>query len=162
MATPTKTLLFTLALLIPLGASAETAEPATSEAPNGTWVEHGPRQMQERLDKLHKELKLTPAQEADWKTWSAKIAEAKQERREARPDFRALQQLPAPERLQKMIDFGKARVAALEEALAATKTFYGTLTPEQRKTFDDLVPFGTHGPHGMRREGMRRQGMMKQ
>lgn len=123
----------------------------------GPWGEHGGQRLEERLTRLQKELKLTPAQEADWKTFSDKARQARAERREARPDFAALKQLPAPERLEKMIEWGKARLAGLEEMLAATKTFYATLTPEQRKTFDDLTPFGEQGPkwgHG----GKRRHG----
>lgn len=158
MATPTKKLLLALALFIPLSATAETTPPP-ADAPNTARTEHGPGQMRARLDQLHTGLKLTSAQEADWKAWVARIDEAKQERKEARPDFRALRELPAPDRLQKMIDFAKARVAVMEETLAATKTFYSTLTPEQRKTFDALAPFSEHGEKGMRREGMRRQGM---
>jgi Spy/CpxP family protein refolding chaperone len=41
-----------------------------------------------------------------------------------------------------MIAHNKAKQTYLEEALAATKTFYATLTPEQRKVFDELTPFG--------------------
>lgn len=156
MAIPTRKLLSALALLIPLSATAETTPSAA--AISGT-AEQALGQMQARLDKLHTDLKLTPAQETDWKTWTAKIAEAKQERKEARPDFRALRELPAPERLQKMIDFAKARVAVMEETLTATKTFYNALTPEQRKTFDALAPFSEHGEKGGRREGMRRPGL---
>lgn len=157
MAIPTKKLLLALALFIPLSAIAETTPPS-ADTPDMARAGHGPGQMRARLDQLHNDLKLTPAQEADWKAWVARIDEAKQERKEARPDFRALRELPAPDRLQKMIDFAKARVAAMEETLAATKTFYNTLTPEQRKTFDALAPF-SNGEKGMRREGMRRQGM---
>ncbi|MGZ8217523.1 Spy/CpxP family protein refolding chaperone [Methylomagnum sp.] len=158
MAIPTKNLLLALALLIPLSATAETTPPPT-DAPGGAWGEHGPGQMQARLDQLHTDLKLTPAQEADWKTWIGKLDQAKQERKEARPDLRALRELPTPDRLQKMIDFGKARIAVMEETLAATKTFYNTLTPEQRKTLDATALFGNHGEKGGRREGMRRPGL---
>lgn len=130
---------------------AETSPaPATPNAagaePGGAWGDHkGPR-FAERLAQLHSELKLTPAQEADWKTWSDKVNQVKADKKEARPDFEALGKLPAPDRLQKMIEFSKARQAGMEEVLAATKTFYATLTPDQRKTFDDLTPFGARAP----------------
>jgi Spy/CpxP family protein refolding chaperone len=153
-----KALILGLALLGPLAAHGETAPPvATTEEPGpaGSWGEHGKRRMQERLDQLHKDLKLTGEQEGDWKAWFDKVNEAKQERREHRPDLEALGKLSAPERLEKMIEFGKARQAALEEVLGATKTFYGKLTPEQRKTFDDRMPFGERAPHWRGRSGSR-------
>lgn len=116
------------------------------------------RYMEEQMTQIHSELKLAPAQEADWKTWSDKVNQARADKKEARPDFEALKKLPAPERLQKLIDAGKTRDAMLETVLAATKTFYATLSPEQRKTFDDLTPFGERAPkwhHG----GPRHPGM---
>jgi protein CpxP len=163
MKTPTQALILGLALLGPLAAYAEPAAappaPKANDAgPGGPWGEHGRRHMQERLDQLHKELKLTPEQEADWKTFSEKLDEAKKERKEARPDGEALRKLSAPERLEKMIEFGKARQAAMEEVLAATKTFYAKLTPEQKKTFDDLTPFGERAPHGKGHGGPHRMG----
>jgi protein CpxP len=159
MKTPTKALILGLALLGPLAAYAEPAAPPAPKANDagpgtgGPWGEHGRRHMQERLDQLHKELKLTPEQEADWKAFSEKLDAAKKERKEARPDGEDLRKLSAPDRLEKMIEFGKARQAAMEEVLAATKTFYGKLTPEQRKTFDDLTPFGERAPHGKGHHG---------
>lgn len=161
MKTHTKALILGLALLGPVAAHAEPPAPPAAEpgrGPGGPWGEHGHRYTQERLDQLHKELKLTPEQEADWKAWSDKVSEARKDRKEARPDHEALGKLPAPERLEKMIEFGKARQAALEEVLAATKTFYGKLTPEQRKTFDDLTPFGERAPHWKGRRGPHGQG----
>jgi heme/copper-type cytochrome/quinol oxidase subunit 3 len=46
----------------------------------------------------------------------------------------------------KMNEFGKTRQAAMEDILTATRTFYASLTPQQRKTFDDLTPFGERAP----------------
>lgn len=163
MKTHTKALMLGLALLGPVAAYAEPPTPPAAEAGDtgpgpGGWAEHGQRHMQERLDQLHKELKLTAEQEADWKTWSEKVGEAKKDRKEARPDFEALRKLPAPDRLEKMIEFGKARQEAMEEVLDATKTFYGKLTPEQRKTFDDMLPFGERAPHWKGRGGPRGMG----
>lgn len=118
--------------------------------PGGPWGANRERFIEERMAQLHKELKLTSAQEADWQAWSDKVNQARAAKKEARPDFETLRKLPAPDRLQKMIDFGKTKQAELEDILTATKTFYATLTPEQRKTFDDLMPFGERGPgrHG--------------
>ncbi len=122
------------------------ATPNAAGAEPGGWGDHKGQRLAERLAQLHSELKLTQAQEVDWKTWSDKVNQVKAEKREARPDFEALGKLPAPDRLQKMIEFSKARQAGMEEVLAATKTFYAALTPDQRKAFDDLTPFGARAP----------------
>ena len=143
-------LLLTLALLGPVAAAAEPAPPPEAAAPGpeseGPWTGHGHRHLQERLEELHKALKLSEAQESGWNAFVAKIKEQQAAKKAARPDFGALKQLPAPDRLQRLIEFGKARQAALEEILSATRTFYDTLSPEQRQTFDDLTPFGARAP----------------
>jgi periplasmic protein CpxP/Spy len=148
MKTYTKPLAIGLTLL-----SLTVAGPVLAEegpAPGGFAAEHGgpwganrKHFIEERLAQLHKELKLTSAQEADWKTWSDKVNQVRAAKKEALPDLETLRKLSAPDRLQKMIEFGKTRhAAAMEDILTATRTFYATLTPEQRKTFDDLTPFG--------------------
>lgn len=160
MKTCTKPLAIGLALLSLAAAGPVLAEetPASDPGgfagePGGPWGANRERFIEERMAQLHKELKLTSAQEADWQTWSDKVNQARAAKKEARPDFEALRKLPAPDRLQKMIDFGKTKQAELENILAATKTFYATLTPEQRKTFDDLMPFGERGPKGRHGHG---------
>jgi len=139
-----KALLIGLFLFAPVAAIAEPVqtEPESGAYGQGPRGEHGKRFIEERMAELRKELKLTPAQEADWNAWSAKIKEIREAKKQSRPDREAMKSLPAPERLEKMIAHSKAKTAHLEEALAATKTFYATLTPEQRKVFDDLTPFG--------------------
>lgn len=158
-----KALLIGLALLTPVAAIAESGEAksesgAYSQGPAGSRAERRERFMEERLAELRNELKLTQTQEADWNTWTAKIKEIKEKKKQSRPDREAMKNLPAPERLEKMIELHKARTAYLEEALAATKTFYATLTPEQRKVFDEKTPFGKHGHKKWRHGGPRHPG----
>jgi hypothetical protein len=148
-----------LALLTPVAAIAESGEAksesgAYSQGSAGSRAERRERFMEERLAELRNELKLTQAQEADWNTWSAKIKEIK-EKKQSRPDREAMKNLPAPERLEKMIELHKAKTAYLEEALAATKTFYATLTPEQRKVFDEKTPFGKRAHKKWHHDGPR-------
>lgn len=155
-------LMLGLILLGPLAISAEPAPPASDKGTaatdsGGPWGEHG-KYMQERLDQIHKELKLAPGQETDWKVWSDAVQQAKQARKEARPDFESFKKLSAPDRLQKLIDHSKEKQARMEEVLAATKTFYGTLSQEQRKTFDDLTPFGERAPKWKGRGGPHHSG----
>jgi protein CpxP len=96
------------------------------------------------MTKLHDALKLTAAQEAGWTTFVAAVTPAP---RAAHPDHAAMATLSAPERLEKMIAMAKTHTAAMETKLAALKTFYTTLTPEQQKVFNDNSMGGAHGPH---------------
>lgn len=141
--------LFVLGLAGPIqAANPEAPSPGGMESlPPGT---QGERYITERLAQIHAELKLAPAQEADWKIFSDRVAKVHAEKKEAHPDFDAIGKLSAPDRLQKLIDAGKARQAMLEDVLTATKTFYATLSAEQRKVFDDLTPLGERAPRWRR------------
>jgi Spy/CpxP family protein refolding chaperone len=101
-----------------------------------------------RQQKLHDTLKLTPAQEASWAAYSAAIKPAARPERGARADWKAL---AAPERMAKRIEMTKEHLAMMESQLAATTTFYGTLTPEQKKLFDanSMGRGGRHTKHRM-------------
>jgi hypothetical protein len=105
---------------------------------------------------LHDKLKLTAAQEP---AWSAFIAATAPKLPAARPDRAALAQLSAPERAEKRLEMHKQMLAQQETRLAALKTFYAQLTPEQQKTFDDATKrhhgrgHGHGGGHAMMRHG---------
>lgn len=88
----------------------------------------------QRKVKLYNELKLKPEQEAAWNTFIEKM---KPTLPKERPDGAEFRKLPAPERLDKMLEMMKARESQMENRLAAVKDFYATLTPEQQKVFDD-------------------------
>lgn len=101
---------------------------------------------------LHTKLKLSAAQEPAWKTYtdSMKPADMKD-----RPDRAAMKKMPAPQRMEAMLERMKQGQSRMESHLAALKTFYATLTPEQQKTFD--AEFGQGRGH----RGHRGGGMMK-
>lgn len=99
---------------------------------------------------LHDKLKITAAQEP---AWNAFIAATAPKLPAARPDRAALAQLSAPERAEKRLEMHKQMLARQETRLAALKTFYAQLTPEQQKTFDEAAKrmhgrFGGHRGHG--------------
>jgi Spy/CpxP family protein refolding chaperone len=97
-----------------------------------------PEQMKERFAKhqaeLHDTLKITAAQEPAWKTFIQSVTPKAMPQRE---DFKELDKLTTPQRMEKMLEKMKEHQAALQDRLAATKTFYATLTPEQQKIFDE-------------------------
>jgi hypothetical protein len=130
----------------PADASAATGkqEPASAEPKKcDRWEEK-----EKRLDTLKSDLKLTASQEAGWTEFVGKIKGDRKAWAEKRKELESLKDLPAPDRMEKMLAFSKEHVAKQEAVLAATKTFYATLSPEQRQTFDKGFKFGHHGGPG--------------
>lgn len=116
---------------------------------------HNPAEFKERMEKrqaeLHTKLKLTPNQEAAWKSFTASMAPAGHGKR---PDRAEMEKLTAPERMEKMLERSTQRQDAMASRLEAVKKFYAQLTPEQQKVFNDEFAkphrFGRHGHHGHR------------
>ncbi|MYN07045.1 Spy/CpxP family protein refolding chaperone [Pseudoduganella aquatica] len=98
---------------------------------------------------LHDKLKLTAAQEPAWAAFTAATAPKLPA---ARPDRAALAQLSTPELMEKRQEMHKQMLAQQEVRLAALKTFYAQLTPEQQKTFDEAARH-RHGRFGGHRGG---------
>lgn len=98
-----------------------------------------------RLDALHGALKLAPAQEAAWTSFSNTVKEQIRGKEDARPDFAELSKKPAPERIAQWLAFTKDKTARLEVGLAATQSFYEGLTAEQKRSFDEQ--FNLLWPH---------------
>jgi Spy/CpxP family protein refolding chaperone len=118
----------------------------------GPW---GPGKVEERLTKLHDELKLSPDQAAAWETFATQAKERAAQARADRPDPETWAKLSAPERLDQIAATMKERQADLEAMAQSLRTFYAVLTPEQQKIVDEHFRFrgpGPHGPHGRRWE----------
>lgn len=96
---------------------------------------------EKHLEALKTDLKLTATQEAAWTEWAGKIKVDPKTWEERRTNAESWADLPVPERMEKMLAFSKEHIAKQEERLDATKTFYATLSPEQRKTFDKEFNF---------------------
>ena len=62
--------------------------------------------------------------------------------------------LPTPERAERMLTRMKAHEAQMSAHVDALKTFYATLTPEQKKTFDAAHAVGPRGMKGRMGPGM--------
>jgi protein CpxP len=128
--------------------------PATTQNADGghKWGHEGrsPEKMRERMAqhqaKLHDLLKLTPAQEGAWKTFTASMTPPEIGKHHDRAEWA---KLSAPERADKMLAMSKEREAHMAEHIAAMKTFYATLTPAQQKVFD------ANSMHGGRHHGER-------
>ncbi len=105
-----------------------------------------PARMQAHMDKksaaLKAKLKLTSAQEADWATYVAAMKPpADMMARQAQ--HAELAKLPTPERIDKMKALRGQHMAemtlAMDKQGEASKTFYATLSPEQKRTFDSAM-----------------------
>ncbi|MDP3842827.1 MAG: Spy/CpxP family protein refolding chaperone [Oxalobacteraceae bacterium] len=107
--------------------------------------------MARRQADLHAQLKLSPAQEPAWKAYTDSMTPPAMK---DRPDRSALQAMPAPQRMQAMLERMQQNQARMETHLAALKTFYATLTPEQQKTFDAEFRHGRGHGRGHHRGGM--------
>lgn len=102
-----------------------------------------------RQAKVHDALKLTAAQEPAWAAYQAAIKP--QPRSAARGERANWKAMPAPQRMEKQIEMRKQRIAHMEARLAATKTLYAALSPEQQKLFDEN---SRRGGHRMKHRGM--------
>lgn len=131
----------------PTNDSASVKSEAVNAAPEKCDRE---QRKQKHFDTLKADLKLSATQETGWAAWVAKIKEGHKGQDKKHLDREAWASLPAPERLEKMLAFSKEHVALQEAHLAATKTFYATLTPEQRLIFDKESRFGHHDRFGKR------------
>lgn len=162
-------------LLAGAGAAALAQAPATAPAssspaagpmagPGGghkMMDRHDPAKAQARIAQhqaeLKARLKITPAQEAAWSSYTAAM-QPPARGAQLTPEQRAeLGKLPTPERLDRMRALRTQHMAEMNAAMdkrdEATKAFYAVLSPEQKKTFDAERPKrgmreGHHGHHG--------------
>ncbi len=161
-----KTTTLISALVLALGtsllASPSFAHPADCMGGPGPMMgERGPghrsermvEHMKQRQQQLHDSLKLNADQEKAW----AKFQETQPfAQADKRPDPAEFAKLSAPDRAEKMLEIMKTHQDGMTQHVAAMKTFYGQLSAEQKKSFDDH--FMTAGPRGGR--GMRGTGPM--
>lgn len=106
----------------------------------GDRMEH----MKQRLEKLKAELKLTPAQEGAWTTYTEAM---KPGERPAPGDREAFAKLTTPQRIDKMRELRAKRSAEMDRRGEATKAFYTQLNADQQKTFDSAA-MRMHKGHG--------------
>ena len=152
--------------LIVAGLLATAGFAAYSQGPGGMMGHDGghmgrmdPAKMEQMVAKraadLKAKLNITPAQEGAWTafTTSMKPSGAMGANR---PDHAELAKLTTPERIDKMQALHTQRMADMNAEMTkhndATKTFYATLTAEQKKVFDaEHAKMG--GRHGDSKHG---------
>ena len=144
-------------------APAAPVPPATAAAPakpaghhSERTDRHDPAKMQARMAQhqaeLKAKLKLTPAQEGAWNTFTASMQPPAHGARMT-PEQRAeMDKLTTPERIDKMRTLRSQHMAEMNTSMdkrgEATKTFYAALTADQKKVFDSQR-MGKGGKGGM-------------
>lgn len=164
--TPSKRLMLAsiLAAAGTLAIAQTPASPAAATGPVATAPAAGPgtgwRQKQrgerhaKHLERLKADLKLSPAQEGAWNTYTAAMQPPAQVQR---PDRSEMAKLTTPQRIDRMQALQVERQQRMGQRMDAIKAFYAQLTPEQQKVFDE------RSQRGPRERGMQRghgHGMM--
>lgn len=123
---------------------------------------------EKHLGVLKGALKLTKDQEPAWQTFSDQVkdqAKSKSAMMEKHREGMKDMPMPVPDRMEMMADIMKDRAQTMATMADNVKTFYATLTPEQKVAFDKVhmkQMQGMNGKQGMKgRQGMKgNQGMM--
>ena len=136
-----------------LGTVAVAAPDQVAPAPATSWHsdasgQHGEKfaeRMAKHQAKLHDKLALTPAQEAAWQVFTAKMQATVLTRSDARPAA----PLTAPERAERKAAFLQVAQQQAASRVQPIKDFYAVLSPEQQKIFDSQFQghhhhFGRH------------------
>ncbi|MDP1638469.1 MAG: Spy/CpxP family protein refolding chaperone [Candidatus Nitrotoga sp.] len=85
-----------------------------------------------RMSALQTSLQLTSNQEASWTEFSNKLKPVKIDR----PEHQDWKDMSTPDRLDRRLDQMKSREKEMADHAAAVRTFYDTLTQDQKKIFD--------------------------
>lgn len=115
---------------------------------------HEPARMQQFMQErrarhmagLKETLQIAPAQEGAWTAWAASMQPPANWKR---PDRAELARMPAPERIDRMRALRTERNAMMDRRGEATKDFYATLNPVQKRVFDlETARVGKEGRGG--------------
>lgn len=121
------------ALVVPSASFASDSIPATHQKARA----HGDR-LQEHLNKLKAELKITEKQESAWHGYEAALKHQRATFKEERKEMRAESgKLTAVQRMDEMVQFHEKQLANLKRTDAALKKLYKELTPEQQKVLNN-------------------------
>lgn len=154
-----RTTLIAAGLAMAFGSGA-FAQPGPMPGPGGmpqARAEHMRERMVERhtrqLAELKTKLKLEASQEPAWKAFTD--ATQPPAAPPARLDRAAIEKLTTPERIDQMQALHAQREAEMKKHGDATKAFYGSLSAEQKKTFDTETARHMQQGWGMRQRAPR-------
>lgn len=97
---------------------------------------------QKHLSELNAKLNLTANQQPAWKTFSEQVNDQAKNmvamRGQMEDNDQSMPKKTAPQRMAKMTDLMKDQAQNMARMADVVKTFYATLTAEQRATFDKM------------------------
>lgn len=95
-------------------------------------------QIQEQLDLLEGDLRITAAQRPLWDTYADRVRKLADDVARARFITRAkdAEEMPASQQLERVGDVARNRLTAVEDIVDAGKALYAALAPEQKRTAD--------------------------
>jgi protein CpxP len=106
--------------------------------------QHMQERMARRMAKLKETLQIVPAEEGAWNAWTAAMQPPANWKRPDRSEF---ERLTTPDRIDRMRALRAERNAMMDRRAEATKSFYATLNPIQKRVFD-LATMHGRGRHG--------------
>jgi protein CpxP len=126
-------------------ALAQNAAPATAPAQQATPHRHHADHIEGRIAFLYTELKITPAQQAQWDRVAAAMRSSSQDMHQAFEAMRANRgtEPNAVQRLEASAQMTTLRAQSSQRFLEAFKPLYASLSDDQKKSADEL--FGHHG-----------------
>jgi hypothetical protein len=139
--------------LAALGAPDADAQATTAAPPAQDRPEHHfdpARHVEGRIAFLKAELKITPAQEAQFERVAEAMRANAKDSAQLHEQFRADRDKPqsAVERLEARVKFGEMHTQHEQRFLAAFKPLYDSLSDDQKKAADELLSVRRH--HHMR------------
>ena len=94
-----------------------------------------------QLSKLHDDLRLTQDQQGAWDQYTAAMNDGGQMQARRNAAEQLLPQIPTPRRLALMEATMSQELTDFRRQSQAIQAFYGSLTPDQQRTFDrDTLP----------------------
>lgn len=114
--------------------------------------EHKVERHAQHLTELKSKLNVQASQES---AWSAFTQSMQHPARMARPERAHFEKLTTPERLDQMQAMKAVRDAHMQQRAEATRTFYASLSTEQKQVFDQETArmMKGSGMHGMKHHG---------
>jgi hypothetical protein len=94
---------------------------------------HLPDEIDDRLYMLEQALHLTSEQQPIWNRYSDAVRQTVQD---IERDRTRSENLPVPERLDRVVEASRNRLTALEDVATSAKGLYQVLAPPQREIFD--------------------------
>jgi protein CpxP len=157
--------------LAPVGSSAQTTPqplqgtPQTDQAPQAPQSDRRSGRLERRLEFLHSELNITPAQQQLWDAFADAVrreaADARNDFRDRRDGFRGPNGRPGRagivERLERRQQDLAEQSAHYERLLSALRPLYAALNDDQRRAADENLFSPGRADRG--RRGFRRFGM---